>query len=469
MARLRLLSLVVVLLLAGCTGPDAGPGATVEGDGPGDAAEGNATGDTTVPTDASNGTLNGSVEDVALLDARPMRAQVNVSAGHNVSVLVSVGVLTNEAGAAAGDDAATVAVVLEEPTGRMRGGTFADLGVEDATAVLVPVDVPADAAPGNYTLALRVFSARQGILLHSTETAVTVRVLDPAGAVDGFGPEHAAQVLYVGRLAETDAVFNTNDPVLQQAGYFDRTDDYSASSGTLPVREGAVIEGFFEGMQGMRPGESRRITFPAEDGYGPAWWNETVARETVLERDFVLDVVTQEVARDAFEEFIRSSGQGAPEDYGVNDTFVFEQGGNAWVYGIEALDNETVTYRIRLAQGETYTIYPFWTNGTVVASLNETAAVLRTTPTGDVDRTFTFHSEWPGMSRVTLVNETSIVVLHEPPEGLDYSKPNRMGQTDLYRLVAVEEDVIRVQRMNTHALAGHALTFDVLLLDLVDA
>lgn len=461
MARFRLLLLVASILLAGCTG--MGDDASDTSDGAAPRANESADGAPVAPGTPSN------ADDVSLLDARIARTPLNVTPGHAVSVIVSIGPLTNDAGEAAGSAAADVDVEIVDSTGQLRGVAQADLGVDDRTAVLVPLEVPADAAPGNRTLTLRILSQEGDVLLHAQADAATLRILDSAADGRRFGETSAGQVLYTGRFADTGEVFNANDPALLTAGYFPQSADYRASSGVLAVQNGSVIKGFFQGMLGMKPGESRLITFPPEQGYGPAWIPDAVPRETHVERNFTLKLEEEEVARDAFEDYIATSGQGNASDYAPGDTFVYEQGGNRWTYAIDAIDNATVTYRIRIEPGEAYTLFPFWANGSVVTSVDDHEAILHTTPTTAADEPFTFHVEWPGMSQLDRSNDTTLVVRHDPPEGLDYTKRATgygQGQLQTYRVRAVEEDVIHVEQANTHPLAGRALTFDVLLLDL---
>lgn len=468
MARSRLppmLLLVVSLLLAGCTEAGDSPAAVADGDAA------NATPDASIVDDGEkrdDGTDEPQLDDLALLDARLARTPVNTTPGHNVTFVVSIGALTNAAGEAAGDAAAQVAVILEGSGSEIRGAAPAQLRIDGRTAVLIPLHVPADAPPGNVTLSLTLRSLEDGILLHSTADAGTLRVLDPERAVRTFQRDSVAQVLYTGRFADTGEVFNSNDPTLLGSGEFSRSADYRASSGVLGVQEGAVITGFYEGMLGMAPSESRRITIPAEQAYGPAWIEDTQARAVALERNYTLPLRDEEVTRDAFDAFLVESGQSNGTAPAAGDTFHLEQGGNRWTYVIESIDNDTVHYHLRLEVGEAYTLYPFAPNASVVTSVNATAALLRTTPTTELEEAFTYHAHWPGMSRVESVNETTLLVRHDPPEGFEYSLGpggTVRSAADVHRVKSVDDEVIVIERGNGHPLAGRDLVFDVLLLD----
>ncbi|MBA1341838.1 MAG: FKBP-type peptidyl-prolyl cis-trans isomerase [ANME-2 cluster archaeon] len=75
------------------------------------------------------------------------------------------------------------------------------------------------------------------------------------------------QVDYTGKLPD-GTVFDTSDPeVAVSAGVYQEGRPYQP----LVVGVGAhnVIKGFEDGLLGMKEGESRTLTIPPEDGYGP--------------------------------------------------------------------------------------------------------------------------------------------------------------------------------------------------------
>ncbi|HIH86688.1 MAG TPA: FKBP-type peptidyl-prolyl cis-trans isomerase, partial [Methanosarcinales archaeon] len=75
------------------------------------------------------------------------------------------------------------------------------------------------------------------------------------------------QVDYTGKLPD-GTVFDTSDPeVAVSAGVYQEGRPYQP----LVVGVGAhnVIKGFEDGLLGMKEGESRTLTIPPEEGYGP--------------------------------------------------------------------------------------------------------------------------------------------------------------------------------------------------------
>ena len=76
------------------------------------------------------------------------------------------------------------------------------------------------------------------------------------------------QVDYTGKLPD-GTVFDTSDPeVAKSAGVYQEGRPYQP----LPVVMGAqsVIKGFEDGLLGMKVGDSKTLTIPPENGYGPS-------------------------------------------------------------------------------------------------------------------------------------------------------------------------------------------------------
>jgi peptidylprolyl isomerase len=87
--------------------------------------------------------------------------------------------------------------------------------------------------------------------------------MDPGRAAESGD---TVRVHYTGRL-EDDSVFDTSDGREPLA---------------FEVGSGDVIQGFDEGVVGMRAGQTKRVVIPPEEGYGP-WRQELL---TQVEREF---------------------------------------------------------------------------------------------------------------------------------------------------------------------------------------
>lgn len=397
-------------------------------------------------------TLGDSVSG-QLVQATPARDTLNGTAGHNVTYAIT---LVNRAQAAKD---LSVSIVGDGIEGRSDAQSVPAQG--NAT-FLVEVALPQDAASGERLLDVRVMEGDK--VLRERADGLRLRVLEP-----GIGYERGdtAEVLYVGRLAATGRVFNTNDPVLAPLP-FPKTDTYRASAGTLPIQpQPGLVEGFVEGLEGMQVGETRTVTFGPDKGYGGATTEETQKRDEVLERVFTLAVRNETVGREVFDDYIAETRQTSEDGFGPGDVFIFEQAPNRWPYRILSMNSTSVEYNVAVEAGQRYTLFPFWPNASEVASVNETAVLFRTTPTTEVGAPFTMRAYWPNMSAVRSVNETSIVVRHSPPAGFTYTiTGSSLQQAREATVKALTEESIVTAIPASHPLAGQDLTFDITLLRL---
>ena len=442
--RARVLTLLLALLLAGC--------ATDEGGDPSDVTPSAPVPSTVAPT--SDAPPGPPASNLTLSFAR---ATLNATPGHAVTFPVT---LTHE------DEAGAVVVHLEGAG--VQGSVPALFSPGSPATYFLTVDVAADAAPGERRLAAVVVDAAGRELLRR-EGAATV-VVRAAG--DGYEPGDVGRVVYAGRLAETGATFNTNDPALQGLA-FAKTTDYSFSQGgTLPVTSlprPSVVPGFHEAVLGMAPGESRTVTFPPEKGYGNATEERRFPREDVLLRRETLDLPEATLYPQDFAAYLNDTGQGSPEDYEVGERVVHERNGETLYYRIVEKTAEVVRLRLHAEVGDRFTLYPSWPNASVVEAANDTTATLYTTPTTPEGEAFTHHSHWPQLSRVERVNGTAIVVRHDPPVDFRFTMPSSspFAPPQSYTVVSVDDVEIVASTPATHRLAGHALTFDILLAELV--
>ncbi|MDI9395061.1 MAG: peptidylprolyl isomerase [Euryarchaeota archaeon] len=87
------------------------------------------------------------------------------------------------------------------------------------------------------------------------------------------------QVDYTGKL-ENGTVFDTSiEEVAKKAGIYDARREYIPLNFT--VGSGQVIEGFDEGLIGMKEGEEKKLTIPPEKAYGE--YNESWVQAVPLE------------------------------------------------------------------------------------------------------------------------------------------------------------------------------------------
>lgn len=393
-----------------------------------------------------------------LVQVEPARPALNATAGHAVTFPL---VLHNRG------EVALRAVAQATGDGVQASAPEVIVPAAGNATVFLTVQVPADAAPGERTLAVTLADPATGATLRERPGLLTLRVLS---AATGFGEGDVANVRYTGRLASTGKVFDSNDPFVIFLN-LPRADSFQPhGSDPLPVDhdDPRVIEGFFEGLQGMQPGESRAVTFPPEKGYGPATTPTEVERDEPLERIYGLDLAEEAVDRAVFNDYVNRTGQGDPATFEAGDVFRFEQGPNKWPYLITAIDAREVKYVLDVKVGEGYTLYPFWEGASKVIDVNETTALFETTPTTDVGEAFTMRAYWPDMSAVSDITADTIVVRHSPPVSFKFQQPaSQFAPTPREAVIQeVRDDVIIVGVKSDHPLAGEALTFDVELLSL---
>lgn len=394
-------------------------------------------------------TLTGSLA----LKAEAPRPLLNATAGHVVTFDV---VVTNRGAVA---ELATVNV-----SGALfpAGSATVTVPAGDNMTAFVPLQVPAGAAPGAYPLDVTITTSEGAT--RTTHGLLQLRVLPPTQL--GFDDNASVDVIYTGRLAADGKVFNTNDPVVLGLNFL-RTTTYLPSTGALPVQGGPqpqVVQGFYEALRGIQAGESRTVTIPSALAYGDATTQQTLDRLEVLDRDYVLPVQVETVARATFDSYMNQTGQKGP--FAPGDVFHFIQGPNRWPYKIATLDGSNVGYVVDVAAGQNYTLYPFWVNASAVISVNDSAVVFRTTPTTAVGQAFTMRSYWPDMSALESVNDTKIVVKHSPPVGFKYTLPaTQTQQAQDVTIESVNDTAIVTASPSNNPLAGQDLTFDILALD----
>lgn len=396
----------------------------------------------------------GSTVESQLVSVSAARAELNATAGHTVTYLVSV---TNR------DVAARDVSVRVSGAGLEGESEITTVRGNTTVGVFVPVTIPESVPEGEHALDVSVVSGER--VVREREGALTLRVL---GAGPGFEQGDAVDATYMGRLSATGRVFNTNDPAIVGVA-FPKTDSYRFSQGLLRVQtvpRPTIVQGLYEGMLGMQAGETRTISFGPEKGYGPASEEETFPRDEPLAREITLTNDAQQVPRATFDAYINESGQGDPSAFQAGDVFLLNQNGNDWPYRVVDLSATVVQYKLAAEVGQAYTIYPFWPNASVVAAIDDDNVTFRTTPTTEPGAVFTMKAFWPEMSTITSANETHIVVRHSPPVGFTYTSVSQLGQPREATVKSVDETQIVVAMPSTNPLAGKDLTFDVTVLSI---
>jgi FKBP-type peptidyl-prolyl cis-trans isomerase 2 len=385
------------------------------------------------------------------------RALLNATPGHTVTYDVVV--------ANRGSTANDVTVTLSGAGFPAGAPATARVAAGTSVTVFASIDVPTTLAPGSYPLAAHLATS-DGSVTRDQSDLLTLRVL-PVLPASGFDNASTVRVLYTGRLATNGQVFNSNDPNVLGLPNFPKTGQYVPSTGELEV-SGAdptqLVEGFFDALRGIQPGESRTVTIPYDKAYGPATVTTTVNRTETFPRTFDLPVRVETVARGTFDSYVNDTNQTGP--FHVGSTFFFVQAPNKWPYKIASIDATSVGYVIDVKQGESYTLFPFWTNASVVRSVNATTVEFYTTPTTSVGEAFTVRPYWPDYSAILSENDTTVVVQHSPPVNFKFTEPATQFQQATDEVVsAINDTTITLQSPSTNPLAGQDLVFDVLAVE----
>ncbi|GEM_PF-4387351 len=394
----------------------------------------------------------------AAVNAEPLRATLNATPGHTVTFAVKI---VNR-----GTAALDLGAVLSGPGVDARSGLVTAFPGGNRT-VFVPVEVPANATPGSLDLAVKVVDDK-GATLRERDGALHLRVLSPAA---GFADGDSATVMYTGRIADTGNVFSTNDPELGGES-FAHTDTFppTANAQPLPVQtvpRVSVVQGFYEGMLGMQPGETRTFTFGPEKGYGNATVESTEPRVVTIPHNETLPLPGASLTPSDFNSYVQGTNQGNGTDYKVGDTVTNTRNGEVLRYRITSITETAVNLSLDVRVGERYTVYEYWPNSSVVTAADDKNVTFRTDPPIAVGESFTYASYWPNMSVLTAVNDTTITITHTPAIGLQFQKSaNQLSAPQTYTVKALTDTDVVETTANPNQLAGKDLTFDVQVLSL---
>ncbi|MBN2066637.1 MAG: FKBP-type peptidyl-prolyl cis-trans isomerase [Candidatus Thermoplasmatota archaeon] len=212
-----------------------------------------------------------------------------------------------------------------------------------------------------------------------------------------------ADVHYVGTYASNGTVFDFSyDDAEAKTGGMPLNVFVSLNSSASPPEgyEDYVtgIEGFIEGLVGLKKGETATIgPIPPEKAYG--LYPEV--GDTLYVTDPSTGAVLLNIEFVAIEENVS-----IPEEY------------------VEMLGNGTTTLftikDLSSVVGDYYNIYPSWINATIITKTNETKMWIYTTPSQDKQTNFTWIDPimgieyWENASSITGMNNSTIVVTHTP-------------------------------------------------------
>ncbi|MGQ0535432.1 MAG: FKBP-type peptidyl-prolyl cis-trans isomerase, partial [Methanobacteriota archaeon] len=231
----------------------------------------------------------------------------------------------------------------------------------------------------------------------------------------------------------------------------------------LPIDVGPgsrIIEGFWTGLLGMLPGESRTLVLPPEVAYGNATAVVDEPRTTVLGRTIEWDRV--------YHGTVQTFADVVNETTVAGDTVYLSDENNRWPLYVEAIEAENVTLRLEVALGDSYVVRPpacpAWAAPVRVAGVDEDDVRLEFVPPPP-DATFTCFAHWPDASRVLRADPVEVVVQHSPAVGSTYEKAVGPNQRQTARVIELLPDAVRVEAENPNPLAGHTLYFDVTVIE----
>ncbi len=436
---------------------------------------GTATVTVTVPVPS---TASGSVD---LVLQATNEANDTSSASASVPVLaegeVAVGAVVDEAGIKPGNDYAVPILVVSnqaEPAEVTASGDhvtatdFDEVDARSSTGGFATLTIP-ESASGTLTETITV-------TVGEDERSVEVQVdTSPPGDEATTGKQ--VTVDYVGRLVN-GSVFDTSLSAVAQ-GPFEKGESFRQRPGLQPIQltlnpqRPGVIPGFFDALQNMSENESRTVRLSPSEAYGPVRTHENISATSEIERVNEVPRLLEDIPK-----------QQLPASFDIENktegdviTFETESGDTPVTFEFELLrkGNRTVDLQRLAEEGDTTTFYGPWPNATEVTFVNETLIRYTTTPP-DEPAEFTWdvnpnspQAEWENATTVQSMNETTIVLLHQPEEGLEYnasSGPRSPPQT--YTVDEVTMDEIHVSTPNSHPLGGKTLIFDMTLLEVSD-
>ena len=217
------------------------------------------------------------------------------------------------------------------------------------------------------------------------------------------------------------------------------------------VGAGRMIEGFDDGVLGMKVGEKKTLTIPPEKAYGPTDFSKIQVIPLIDEIPLIQDISFPETSELELLLFNQTFGTG----YTVGDSVQIP---DTTINFTIVKMSETVNITRDLKVGDTYDPGEEFPWDETVLAMNEThLTVKHSVEVGDV-------LQFPGPpwnSTVIGVDETNITVQHN-------SIPDETVETN-YGSVKIHFNETAITLDNNHFLAGKTLVFDIEIMDLVKA
>lgn len=348
---------------------------------------------------------------------------------------------------------ATLDVDLRSPPSAALAARFAPatlhLAPGEAKGAYATVAIPAGQGAGAVRIPVQAMSHEKSLGSASLALAVGAPA---APAKEG----DAVQVDYVGRFAN-GTLFDTSVRAIGE-GPFPKPEGFRRDYQPIRVVLGdqaGTIEGFWRGLLGMGEGQSKTITLPPEEAYGPASVRQEVPRTQELPRLSQSYERVQHFPRNVLSQYVNSSSK-------VGDLLAIpDPGGNTRSYRITALDAANATLLWEVKAGDPFTIYPLWPGQSRAFEVTNTTVVFRTTP-DDPDQALTFYNFWPNATRVKGMNDTVLVLETSPAAGLEFQLPPRGPQpSPRARVVELTPTAVVIEFPNQHPLGGQTLVFDL--------
>jgi len=260
-------------------------------------------------------------------------------------------------------------------------------------------------------------------------------------SVDTIEIGDCVDVNYIGRYASNGTIFDTSYlNVENKSGgtplnIFVTFDSDASTPEGYETYSSGMIEGFMEGLPGLKEGEFATIgPIAPEKAYGvlPVIGDVLEISDDSFEQDFYLEFIDIIEDSPVPEEYLYYYG-----DVQTNDTLYVMKDQSHYI-------------------GEKMTLYPSWENASVVTKINDTKVWIETTPTENKTSNFTWQeydasgqlvTYWQDASSIT-VNETYILVTHSPEINQTYTGPDPVygayGYTSDFTVVSLSDDKINL-------------------------
>jgi FKBP-type peptidyl-prolyl cis-trans isomerase 2 len=260
----------------------------------------------------------------------------------------------------------------------------------------------------------------------------------PQGVVAESGD--TVEVLYTGSFENGD-VFDTN---IEEVGKASGIEKPSYEVFVFVLGEQQVIPGFEEAVEGMRVGEEKTVTVPAEKGYpyDPSLIT-VIPRVQEINREEALPLNVNLTAQ----EFLFTFGM-----LDVGDKFTPE--GSTVEYEVIEMTVEYVTSKLAVEIGETYTFPGMIWNSTVMGIDDENVTIRHDPEEGIIDTAI-------GTAELVVTNDT-LIINSNPDVG-------ERVQTILGVLTVIDVNLENITLDMNHELAGKPLVFEITLVNVTKA